>query len=142
MNKYIALIISSLLFMLAHAPNNYTATLPLFNIFLAGLLLGSVYIYTKNLWYSISLHFFWNFLQGPVLGYSVSGTDIHSSIIRIKHSANTLLNGGNFGFEGSILCSVFMILFVLLTIWIMNNKAQNKELNSKVNTSVTEQMNE
>lgn len=129
MNKFMALCISSVLFMLVHTLNSNVSALPLFNIFLAGLLLGSVYIYTHNLWYSISLHFFWNFLQGPVLGYQVSGMDIGSSVIRLKRSSHVLLNGGDFGFEGSAVCSILVILVFLITIWMMNNKMQKMQKN-------------
>ena len=128
MNKFLALFISAVIFMLFHLGNEHTSMLPLLNLLLAGVLLGSTYIYTKNLWYPISLHFFWNFLQGPVLGFSVSGTNTKFSLIHIKRSSNILFNGGNFGFEGSLLCTLLIILFIVLTIWIMENKEQNKRL--------------
>lgn len=131
MNKFLALLISAVIFMLFHLGNEHTSMLSLLNVFWAGVLLGSTYIYTKNLWYPISLHFFWNFLQGPVLGFSVSGMSTKSSLIHIKHSSNMLLNGGNFGFEGSLLCTLLIVLFIVLTIWIMENKEQNKQLHQR-----------
>lgn len=120
LNKLVALCISAALFMLMHGANDHITFIPIVNLFLAGLLLGSVYIYTKNLWYSISLHFFWNFLQGPIFGFSVSGTDT-SSIFRIKTSADTLINGGSFGFEGSLICTFLCALTIIITLLIMNN---------------------
>jgi len=128
MNKYWALIISALIFSMMHVFNSHVAFIPLFNIFLAGLLLGGTYIYTKNLWYPISLHLFWNFIQGPVLGFQVSGKENFLSVIKIKRPSDTLLNGGSFGFEGSIVCTLLLIVFIVLTIWIMENKQKNKAM--------------
>ena len=63
--KWPALIISALVFTLLHATNPDFSLVGAINILLAGLLLGINYIYTKNLWFGILLHFSWNFFQGP-----------------------------------------------------------------------------
>jgi membrane protease YdiL (CAAX protease family) len=125
MNKYLALVISALIFSLMHVFNSHISMLPLINIFLSGLLLGGTYIYTRNLWYPLSLHLFWNFLQGPILGFQVSGKENFLSLIKVSRPNNTALNGGSFGFEGSLICTILLIVFVVLTIWIMENKQHN-----------------
>jgi membrane protease YdiL (CAAX protease family) len=112
-NKYTALIISSVIFSALHAPNPNINFLPLLNLFFAGLLLGIVYIYTKNLWFSIALHFSWNFFQGAIFGFNVSGIEFNSIIIqKIQH--NNIWNGGDFGFEGSVLCILMQIAGILI----------------------------
>ncbi len=113
-NKYIALIVSSLLFALAHGANPNISWLSFFDLFLAGIFLGISYIFTKNLWFPIALHFSWNLFQ-TFFGFNVSGQDMYS-IIEFKIAENNLLNGGNFGFEGSILSIVFQIIFIVI-IW-------------------------
>ena len=67
-NKYIALAMSSLVFMIMHIGNPNMSAIPLFNLFLAGLFLGIYCIHRKNLWFPIGAHFTWNYFQGPVLG--------------------------------------------------------------------------
>ena len=67
LNKFISLLISSLLFALLHLMNPNVAFLPMLNLVLGGLLLGASYLYTRNLWFPVSLHFFWNWIQGPYL---------------------------------------------------------------------------
>lgn len=111
--KYPALIISSLLFALAHITNPDFNWLTLVNIFLAGMVIGINYIYTQNLWYAICFHFGWNFLQGPVLGYHVSGINF-DSILQQETSGSTLLTGGGFGFEGSLIASLVMIMITVV----------------------------
>lgn len=110
MNRFWALAISSLLFALLHVFNPAVAFLPMLNLVLAGLLLGSVYIYTRNLWFSIFLHLFWNWIQGPVLGYQVSGNNFLSSLLTLRITEPNLINGGAFGFEGSIVCTVLVVI--------------------------------
>ena len=86
------------------------AALSFINILLAGVLLGSSYIYTRNLCFPIALHWFWNWIQGPVLGYEVSGNKFGESMLTLHLPEANLMNGGAFGFEGSMLCTVLMIL--------------------------------
>jgi len=109
MNRYAALAITAVLFALMHGLNANITWLSMLNLFLAGLFLGATYIFTKNLWFPISLHLFWNFLQGPVLGYNVSG-QVTKSLFSVTPVGNPIINGGDFGFEGSIVCSVLMVL--------------------------------
>lgn len=110
-NKYLALIISSVLFTAMHGFNASLSWVGITNLFLAGILLGSAYIFTKNLWFPISLHLFWNFIQGPVLGYHVSGQKIES-VFAVKLSGNEMLNGGGFGFEGSLVCTTMSVVVI------------------------------
>lgn len=119
-NKYTALIISSILFSLIHGFNPDMSWLSYLNLFLAGILLGTSYIYTKNLWFPIALHFSWNFFQS-LFGFNVSGQNLYS-LIEFKIAKSNLINGGLFGFEGSIFCIVIQLVLIT-TILIYYNKA-------------------
>jgi membrane protease YdiL (CAAX protease family) len=114
-NKYMALLISAVIFSILHGLNANISLLAFVNLMLAGIILGSTYIFTKNLWFPISLHLFWNFFQGPVLGYSVSGMKI-SSIFKVTLRGSNTVNGGQFGFEGSLVCTVLLIIAISLII--------------------------
>ncbi len=115
-NKFLALVISSAVFSLMHLANPNFAVLPFINLLLAGILLGSAYIYTRNLWFAIMLHWFWNWLQGPVLGFEVSGNEFGESLLILETTDNVLLNGGPFGFEGSLMCTLLMLVSIFLII--------------------------
>lgn len=120
-NKYTALVISSLIFSLMHTLNPGFSLLSMIGLFMAGLLFGLSYIYTKNLWFPIALHFSWNFFQGTVFGFNVSGKDTYSLIITKENSFN-IWNGGNFGFEGSILSILFLIFAIGIVFLIFKNR--------------------
>ena len=117
MNKFLALFISSALFAFMHIFNPEIAFLPMLNLLLAGMLLGASYLYTQNLCFPISLHLFWNWIQGPILGYQVSGNNFTTSMLTLRMPEENVLNGGAFGFEGSLICTVLMIVFTILIVW-------------------------
>ena len=105
-SRWIALTISAIAFALFHFTNpGGDSILPMLNIIVAGYLLGINYIYTKNLWFAIALHFAWNFFQGPILGYEVSGFAA-TSLFQQTLKGPALLTGGDFGFEGSLICLI------------------------------------
>lgn len=108
-DKYVALGISALLFSIMHVFNPELTWLGAVNIFLAGILLGLSYIFTKNLWFPIALHFSWNFFQGPIFGFRVTGNNFYSFLLT-QYQTPTLWNGGAFGFEGSVLCSLLLLI--------------------------------
>ncbi|WP_229107089.1 CPBP family intramembrane glutamic endopeptidase [Bacteroides intestinalis] len=115
-NRFVALFLSSALFSLMHIFNPNFSLIAFLNILLAGILIGSTYIYTRNLWFAIALHLFWNWLQGPILGFEVSGGRLGGTLLSLELSEENIINGGTFGFEGSILCTALMIIAIVITL--------------------------
>ncbi len=113
MNKWGALSITAALFSLFHGSNPDVTLFAVINIFLAGVLLGINYIFTKSLWFSIFFHFAWNYFQGPVLGYDVSGLKL-TSLLQQSMSGPETWTGGPFGFEGSLLCPLLFIAAIII----------------------------
>ena len=109
-NNYMALVVSSILFALAHGFNPNMDWFSYLNLFLAGILLGATYVYTKNLWFPIALHFSWNFFQ-TLFGFNVSGQDFYS-LIEFKIIDKNMINGGDFGFEGSIFSIIAQVVLI------------------------------
>ena len=131
MNKYVALAITSILFTLIHADNNGVTLLGLVNIFLIAVLLGGYYIYRKNVWFPIALHFSWNFALGAIFGSAISGNSV-PSIFKIKILGSEFMTGGEFGFEGSILTT---ILFIIAIILIQLKFGEKSILDNKLNAN-------
>ena len=115
-NRFVALFLSSALFSLMHIFNPNFSLIAFLNILLAGILIGSTYIYTRNLWFAIALHLFWNWLQGPILGFEVSGGRLGGTLLSLELPEENIINGGTFGFEGSILCTALMIIAIVITL--------------------------
>ena len=123
MNRWVALVLSAVIFSLFHGNNPAIDIIPLANLFLGGLLLGINYIYTRNLWFGIFFHFTWNFYQGGLLGYDVSGLRLHSLLLH-ERTGDHWLTGGSFGFEGSVICTFLCIAATVLLAWIYENKTR------------------
>ncbi|MBS1350903.1 MAG: CPBP family intramembrane metalloprotease, partial [Bacteroides sp.] len=93
-NRFVALFLSSALFSLMHIFNPNFSLIAFLNILLAGILIGSTYIYTRNLWFPIALHLFWNWLQGPILGFEVSGGRLGGTLLSLELPEENIINGG------------------------------------------------
>jgi CAAX protease family protein len=112
-----AVILSAVVFTLLHIGAIKGAVVPTANLFAAGILLGIAYAVTRNLWLPIALHFGWNFLQGPVLGLTVSGQSVDSGWRVFRLEGPPIFTGGAFGLEGGLVATattVFGITALLL----------------------------
>jgi len=107
--KPVALFFSALAFALFHSLNPEFNLSAFLNILLAGILTGLNYLYTRNLWFGICFHFTWNWLQGPVLGFTVSGLEL-PSLLQQDLNGSVLLTGGAFGLEASWLTTVLLMM--------------------------------
>ncbi|MDI6401357.1 type II CAAX endopeptidase family protein [Balneolaceae bacterium ANBcel3] len=108
-----ALLMAALVFAVFHLGNPNITLIAFLNLFLAGILLGLPYLFTRNLWLPVSLHFSWNFFQS-LFGFRVSGLDTYS-FIELSLPEDTIWNGGLFGFEGSLICTLMILLLCALT---------------------------
>jgi CAAX protease family protein len=120
-SKWIALLISAILFALAHSLNPGVNLLSVGGLFLGGILLGINYIYTKNLWFAILFHLSWNFFQGPILGYKVSGIDL-PTLLEPEIKGDNAITGGNFGFEASMINILLLLMAISLLYFIYERK--------------------
>jgi len=115
----LAYFISSSFFGLLHIANPNASLLSTLFLMAAGLFLGLGFILTGDLAIPIGLHMSWNFFQGSVFGFPVSGMNIGASFIGIHQSGPELLTGGVFGPEagliglGAIILGSAMIVFWL-----------------------------
>lgn len=111
----ISVFVSSALFGIAHAANPDASYTAVFNILLAGVMLAIPYIITGRLALSIGLHFSWNFFQGGVYGFRVSGMEIRNSVIQIQQKGPDWWTGGAFGPEAGLAGLLGIITIILLT---------------------------
>ena len=115
----IATVASSVIFGLMHAGNPNANVISIFTLFLAGVFLALGYILTGELAIPIGLHITWNFFQGNVFGFPVSGLNAGATLIAIKQGGNDLITGGAFGPEAGLIGIAAMILgSILMILWI------------------------
>ena len=112
----IALFLSSAIFALAHLGNFSSSIASSIGIFAAGFFLAYGWIRTGALWLPIGLHIGWNFFQGPIFGFAVSGTPTPSIVVHSVEGPE-LLTGGGFGPEAGLIVLPLMALGSLF-IWL------------------------
>ncbi|HLE51193.1 MAG TPA: type II CAAX endopeptidase family protein [Anaerolineales bacterium] len=108
--------LSSALFALAHIANPNVSWGALLGLFAAGLFLAYGYLRTQQLWLPIGLHIGWNFFEGTVFGFPVSGSFFYR-LIRQSISGPELITGGEFGPEAGLIILPMMALGAGLIYW-------------------------
>lgn len=111
-------IISSILFGLIHAFNPGATAYTTFKIALAGLFLALPFMLTGELALSVGIHVAWNFVQGNVFGFPVSGnTAFRTTLLDSVQGGPDLWTGGAFGPEAGLLGFIAMIVGSLAVVW-------------------------
>lgn len=111
-----AVLISSAFFGLMHFENPNASWLSTVNIIGAGVMLALPFVVTGRLSMSIGIHFAWNFMQGGILGFAVSGIPFRFSLLQINQSGPIHWTGGFFGPEAGISGILGITLIVILQI--------------------------
>ena len=113
-------IISSAVFGILHFGNPGATWVSTAGIFLAGIFLAYGYTRTKQLWLPIGLHIGWNFFEGVIFGFPVSGMDMFT-LTHIKVHGPELWTGGAFGPEAGLIVLPALALGAVLIYFYTNN---------------------
>ncbi|WP_342509924.1 type II CAAX endopeptidase family protein [Sporosarcina sp. FSL K6-2383] len=121
--SWIALALTSIFFGIVHLGNPGATIWGAFSISVeAGVLLGAAFLWRRNIWFVIGLHFFWNTIQG-LLGIPVSGHP-STGLFTLEVAGPALLTGGEFGLEASIV-TVIMGLLIAIPMLILARRKGN-----------------
>ena len=113
-----AIIVSALFFGIVHISNPGGTLWSSFAIAIeAGLLLGAAYKWAGTLWLPIGIHWAWNYSQGNIFGFKVSGQEAGGSLFHAQVQGSDWLTGGAFGAEGSVLAVAVGLLASAWFIW-------------------------
>ena len=126
----IAVMLSSLIFSLAHLLNPSASIITFITISLAGILLAFPFVWTGNLALSIGLHSAWNFILGGVFGFKVSGLSWSASILYVQSTGPDWWTGGLFGPEAGISGVIAMFLSLLLIFIFLQKYSTHQSIHS------------
>jgi len=118
----ISLTISSILFGVLHLANPNCTLISAICITTAGFLMGAAFMYSRNLWMPIALHFAWNFTQSGIFGAITSGNEKTNSLLQAKIEGPEFITGGEFGPEGSIQAIVFCLIATVVFLFLCHKE--------------------
>jgi len=124
MNLTWGVIISSFAFALLHLFNPGANWISTFGIFFAGLFLSLGYILTGQLWLPIGLHIGWNFFEGVVFGFPVSGLNPYA-LVKVNLTGPAIWTGGQFGPEAGLLLLPALLLGAILVFIYSKKRIKN-----------------
>lgn len=115
--RSIAVLVMAAIFGLLHAANPHATVLSVFSNALGGVVYALAYLGSNRLWLGTGMHFAWNFVQGPVLGFPVSGSIMPwGGLLSQGVTGPISLTGGAYGPEGGLIAIAFRFVALSLTI--------------------------
>ena len=121
-NLFWGVIISSTVFGFLHIFNPGSSWVAVLGITVAGFYFAFAYLRAKQLWLPIGLHIGWNFFEGVVFGFPISGLDIYP-LTRIDVTGPVLWTGGAFGPEAGLIVLPSLIVGGLLIYLFTRNRS-------------------
>jgi len=124
-----AVLLSSVFFGLLHVFNSHFSLLAMINITLSGICFALITLITDSIFCACAMHTAWNFLQGNVFGFSVSGNPLSPSVLNVTLTAGrgALWTGGAFGPEAGLAATVVLLLTALVLFLIFFLKTRQRE---------------
>ncbi|MCF8412729.1 MAG: CPBP family intramembrane metalloprotease [Melioribacteraceae bacterium] len=113
-----ALIISSIIFGVLHGANPNSSFISSLNLIFIGGLYGYSYLMRGSLAFPIGVHFMWNFVEGNMFGFPVSGFQPEVSVLSIEQLGSEYWTGGQFGPEaGALIFPALICGFFMTRMW-------------------------
>lgn len=114
----VAIAVQAVVFMSMHGANPGMGVLPIINLLLFALFASCYSLADGSLWGICAMHGIWNWAQGNLFGVAVSGQHAADSFFTYTGTPNatSLLTGGEFGIEGSLVTTVVFIAGSVLAV--------------------------
>ncbi len=123
LNLFWGVILSSIFFAMAHLLNPNVSGMAILGLVLAGMFLAYGYLRTRQLWLPIGLHVGWNFFEGVVFGFQVSGLSEMPRLIFQTVNGPELITGGAFGPEAGLVMMPVLALGAIVIRWYTRGRA-------------------
>lgn len=113
----VAIIANSLIFSIFHLGNTGFSVLALVNVFLMGLVFSLIFYLKDSIYLVGAAHSFWNMTMANIYGITVSGNNSTGvNLFNTKLTGPTIISGGSFGIEGSIVTSLVLLVVLIILI--------------------------
>jgi len=116
---WIGILVVSLFFAALHGLNPNLSLLAILNLALFGLFAAFYALREGSLWGICAMHSVWNWMQGNVFGFEVSGNNAGGgTLFNFVETGPDWFTGGGFGPEGGLAVSLLLLLgMVIIFVW-------------------------
>lgn len=127
-----AIFVSSTAFVLPHLFTMFEAdtkyvVIGIANLYLISIIFSLLVLSRSNIWIACGLHSIWNFILYGIMGLSLSGSEINSdSIMKFIANSATILNGGIYGIEASIITTLVLGAVVILLKYCQDRRCKHE----------------
>ena len=97
------------------------------NIFLGYILYSLIYYFYGNMWLVVGISTFNNFFETMVFGSKLDMIYVINPLFKLRIIENTtILNGGNYGFEGGIFYTILYLAGILFILYKISSEKNDK----------------
>ena len=115
-------LLSSALFAALHLRNPGISPVAVLNLFLFGVFASLFALREGGLWGIFGIHAAWNWAQGNLLGFEVSGNPVSSTLINLMEVGPDSITGGVFGPEGGLAVTAVLLISGALLFLVKNEE--------------------
>ena len=125
LGSYLSLILLALIFGVIHSTIPQGSVVSAVGIALhGGILIGAAYMYSRNLWFPIALHFAWDFTQAGIFGAAISGYTLKHTVLTTRITGSPYITGGYFGPQGSVQSALFCLITAIILLGLCHRRHQ------------------
>jgi membrane protease YdiL (CAAX protease family) len=118
----LGIIISSIIFAVYHSLNPNLNPIAMLNLVLFGLFAALFALYEGGLWGIFSIHSVWNWAQGNLYGFEVSGVfPAGGALFNLMETGPDVVTGGAFGPEGGLAVTLVLLVSCAL-VWMAGRR--------------------
>jgi hypothetical protein len=122
---WLGIVISSIIFTIFHSLNPNLGLIAVLNLFLFGLFTAIYALHEGGVWGVFSIHTAWNWAQGNVFGFEVSGLpESGGTLFDLMEVGPDVVTGGPFGPEGGLAMTVVLVTSCVI-IWLVSRRKIN-----------------
>ncbi|MCB9079946.1 MAG: CPBP family intramembrane metalloprotease [Anaerolineaceae bacterium] len=119
---WLGILASALLFALLHSLNPNLSPIAMLNLALFGLFTALYALAEQSLWGVFSIHSVWNWAQGNLFGFEVSGQPAPGgTLFNLMEIGPDWLTGGPFGPEGGLAVTVVLVIGCAV-VWVIGSR--------------------
>lgn len=116
----VVLLINAIIFMCLHLGGNGVNVIALINMALGAIIFSLMFLRFDNIWFCSAVHTMWNYMQGYLMGFTVSGISSISSLFKFHILSYSIVGGNSFGPEAGLITTVVMILTIVFLLKVYN----------------------